>query len=55
MTAKYNRGATDAATHRAAVRVRVTYDNYACGATALELKADIGVIGPCPAHMTGLL
>jgi hypothetical protein len=55
MTAKYNRGATDAATHPPAVRVRVTDDNYACGATALEFKADIVVIGPCPAHMTGLL
>jgi hypothetical protein len=55
MTAKYNRGAKGAATHRPAVRVRVTHDDYACGATALELQADIDVIGPCPAHMTGLL
>jgi hypothetical protein len=34
MTAKYNCGATDAATHRAEVRARVAGDNYACGATA---------------------
>jgi hypothetical protein len=55
MTAKYNRDAMDAATHPAGVRARVTGDNYACGATAWNSMADIGVIGPCPAHMTGLL
>ncbi len=34
MTAKYNSGARDAATHRAGVTARVIGDNYACGATA---------------------
>jgi hypothetical protein len=55
MTAKYKTGAEGAATHRVEVTARVIGDNYACGATALELHADIGVLGPCPAHMTGLL
>ena len=48
MTAKYNGGAQGAATHRAEVTARVAGDNYACGATALELNADIGVTRTLP-------